>query len=561
MALVKFLRGKKSSYKFNGSDILTHKDVLYFSTDTYELILNGHSYGMSSEDAEQLKSSFVSVQVLADNTIEFTKKDGNKSSIKVKDATTSMAGLLSAADKGKLDSITKSTEETTQEISNTINTEIGKLKGSVSEDYDTLEKLETFIKENAAAIEALVGGVGGGGTIQQLIDKSISELKNGASEGYDTLKELEDKIKAEVTRATQAEGTKAGENSTVATNLWAAIEEVLAGYKAADSKINEEVTKIKENLGTKSDSSQITSKDVWSALDELNTKSGSDVTSITEKVNKIREELGEKDSPAEGTIHKDIDDIQAKLPLKADLTGGKVPASQLPSYVDDVIEGTMSNNDGTLVFTPDEGQEGADKESGKIYIDTTSGKTYRWSGTVYVEISTSLVVGEESGQAFDGARGKALETWRTNTVDPHIVNRKNPHGVTKAQVGLDKVDNTADLDKPVSKATQTELDKKLDESKYTTEKSELDRKILDIETEIGDPAEDETEATGIYKYVDDKVATEHGDLTSLTQRVESAEGKLTTIQGDESTTGSINKALKDAKDYTNSLLEWEDVAE
>lgn len=64
-------------------------------------------------------------------------------------------------------------------------------------------------------------------------------------------------------------------------------------------------------------------------------------------------------------------------PLKADLVGGKVPAEQLPSYVDDVIEAAA------IAAFPVTG------ETGKIYIDLTDNKTYRWSGSTYVEISPS----------------------------------------------------------------------------------------------------------------------------------------------------------------------------
>lgn len=49
-------------------------------------------------------------------------------------------------------------------------------------------------------------------------------------------------------------------------------------------------------------------------------------------------------------------------------------------------------------------------------------------------------------------------------VDTHVADTANPHGVTAAQVGLGDVDDTADVDKPVSTATQTALDLKVDES-------------------------------------------------------------------------------------------------
>lgn len=88
---------------------------------------------------------------------------------------------------------------------------------------------------------------------------------------------------------------------------------------------------------------------------------------------------------------------------------GKVPSTQLPSYVDDVVEGTLSV-DGT-VFTPaKEGLTSADtKETDKIYVDTTTNKTYRYSGTQYVEISSSLALGRTSSTAFPGDAGAALE--------------------------------------------------------------------------------------------------------------------------------------------------------
>lgn len=61
---------------------------------------------------------------------------------------------------------------------------------------------------------------------------------------------------------------------------------------------------------------------------------------------------------------------------------------------------------------------------------------------------------------------QAGTTAQTN-LTTHSENKTNPHGVTKAQVGLSNVDNTSDVNKPISKATQTALDKKLDEENIT----------------------------------------------------------------------------------------------
>lgn len=74
---------------------------------------------------------------------------------------------------------------------------------------------------------------------------------------------------------------------------------------------------------------------------------------------------------------------------------GKVPTSQLPSYVDDVLEYANQS------AFPTAG------ESGKIYVAQDTGKTYRWSGSSYVEISQSLALGETSSTAYAGDKGKA----------------------------------------------------------------------------------------------------------------------------------------------------------
>lgn len=83
---------------------------------------------------------------------------------------------------------------------------------------------------------------------------------------------------------------------------------------------------------------------------------------------------------------------------------GHVPSSQLPSYVDDVLEFEK------LASFPKTG------EGGKIYVALDTNLTYRWSGTAYIEISKSLAVGTVAGTAYDGAKGAALES-KVNTMN------------------------------------------------------------------------------------------------------------------------------------------------
>ena len=130
-------------------------------------------------------------------------------------------------------------------------------------------------------------------------------------------------------------------------------------------------------------------------------------------------------------------------------SAGKIPASELPSYVDDVVEGTA------LANLPTTG------ETGKIYVTTNDNKTYRWSGTAYAEISASLALGNTSSTAYRGDLG--------NIAYNHSQSSGNPHNTTKAQVGLGNVDNTSDINKPVSSAVQLSLDKKADSSQVLTD--------------------------------------------------------------------------------------------
>lgn len=88
------------------------------------------------------------------------------------------------------------------------------------------------------------------------------------------------------------------------------------------------------------------------------------------------------------------------LKKKADLDSkGKVLMDQLPDldiYKDVLMYNARGNFPGT----------GNDK---KVYVDKATGRIYRWTGSAYVELSKSLEIGDKTGKAFDGARGKAVE--------------------------------------------------------------------------------------------------------------------------------------------------------
>lgn len=105
-------------------------------------------------------------------------------------------------------------------------------------------------------------------------------------------------------------------------------------------------------------------------------------------------------------------DTNSTLKVKADLVNGLVPSTQLPSFVDDVINGWFSDEDDPLNFYAEDDPERTtpiEPESGKIYINLLNNRTYRWGGSFFVEISKSLALGETASTAFAGNKGKALQ--------------------------------------------------------------------------------------------------------------------------------------------------------
>lgn len=191
--------------------------------------------------------------------------------------------------------------------------------------------------------------------------------------------------------------------------------------------------------------------------------------------------------------HDDFVATKGKANGFASLDGnGLVPSSQLPSYVDDVIEvyatydvsetGKLSNI--KLYSDPDHANP-ITGESGKIYLNITQDEPsyqFRWSGTQFVDSNTSsLILGKVTGTAYDGGKGKALADWRKSLNDnlkfySHIKdNGAWTRNATEVRLNFDCSDfgNTASVNtynQPIPAATkdlagvQTAADKKLFDS-------------------------------------------------------------------------------------------------
>ena len=153
-----------------------------------------------------------------------------------------------------------------------------------------------------------------------------------------------------------------------------------------------------------------------------------------EELNKYQSEINTQLGISDDSLHKELTNFKntkGKANGLASLDdSGKVPSTQLPSYVDDVLEFTQ------LDQLPKPG------ESGKIYVVTSTNLQYRWSGSDYVEISKSLALGETSSTAYPGDKGKAttdvVNSLSDNLVNDVLVSQSDKNSVSLAIKSITK---------------------------------------------------------------------------------------------------------------------------
>lgn len=148
-------------------------------------------------------------------------------------------------------------------------------------------------------------------------------------------------------------------------------------------------------------------------IDDLDDKIDKEIADREAEIDRIENKFDGVTDKLEEALQKEIEDrkagdttitnsLNAFISTKGQPSGlaeldstGKVPAAQLPSYVDDVLEFS------TKAQFPQIG------ETGKIYVSKDTNLIYRWTGTQYLEISQSLALGETPSTAYPGDKGKA----------------------------------------------------------------------------------------------------------------------------------------------------------
>ena len=191
--------------------------------------------------------------------------------------------------------------------------------------------------------------------------------------------------------------------------------------KAADQALDTKLTQaIKDEADSRAEYDN-------NLMGTINTEIQDRKDADTELENKLQTNINKLEKK-----HDDFVATKGQANGLASLDGnGLVPSSQLPSYVDDVIEGyatyevseTGKLSNIKLYSDPDHANP-ITGESGKIYLNITPDEPpyqFRWSGTQFVDSNTSsLILGEVTGTAYDGAKGRKA-TAITNSIPNTIV--------------------------------------------------------------------------------------------------------------------------------------------
>lgn len=185
-------------------------------------------------------------------------------------------------------------------------------------------------------------------------------------------------------------------------------------------------------------------------------------TSIVDAINKgdaaVKAQVDRLDTKIDD-VNEDLQDFKA---LKgqpnglAELDGnGKVPASQLPSYVDDVVDayatytvsptGVLQN---IQLYADAEHETPIVGERDKIYVNVTPGEVsyqFRWSGSQWVHIdSNAIIIGDITGTAYDGGKGKAMEnivgSMPDNLLSTFQLDQTDVNNITISLTGVEKSD-------------------------------------------------------------------------------------------------------------------------
>lgn len=617
MALVNFYRGLREKYNPD-----THKDGLYFSTDTLEIILNGSSFGGGLTNVE-----------FSEGRLIFSFANGTVKEVPIDEATQDLPGLLSALDKQKLDNLPTGTE--------------------ITEDISGLEeKVGTNDYSGSNYLEG-----------ETNLTDAVKELDTQLKTANDSLSQSIEQLDQEAIKEVQLDGV-AITPSDNKVNI------PLASPSADGVMSSEDKTKLDKIVDTGDGTQYLTNNGTYVPLDKNSVGLGNvdntadldkPISTATQNALDGKVDKSEGKSLVADTLITKLEQLDNKATIDAAIAdkiplsqkgaasgvatldeNGKVPVEQLNGALAKVfgIEKAVANQaalpedatEGQRYYTidtkkiyerlTDSWDEGITPKEDTIYNFRKSDATgsedrtnilYRWDGADLVEISSSLALGETSGTAYAGNKGKQVtdrvaEVYSANSVINGLSDIIFDSDDTGAQTlsadnalkTWDGSGTSHDMKIPYATTSKAGVMSAADKTKVNgalqtanagvgvlaayaiaAEKvaisptDTINQAIGKLEKALNDLAGDgdgsvaeqiqaaitaliggASEGYQTLKELEDAIKNNDSELTALEARVAINEGKLTVIQGEETVDGSIKKALKDAKGYTDSKLTW-----
>lgn len=467
IARVKFIRDKEPNIKALTAENKVLDGALYVATDTGTMWM-----GTSATSLIQIKDNINTntTYTLTKSGSTITLKGSDGSSVNVTDsntiynnATASAAGLMSAADKSKLDSVATGANKTvvdTSFVSNSTNPVQSKvIKSALDGKSDTGHK---HVKADITDFPTSMPASDVSAWAKAATKPSYSKAEVGLG-NVDNTADANKSVKYATSAGSASTATTVvnggAASADVARHVWfsdssnetARVSDDNFKYNPSGNLLT---TNISGNAATASSvtwgnvsgkpssftPASHTHDDRYYTESEINTKlnakANSSHTHTKSQITDFPTSMPASDvyswAKQSSKPSYTISEVSGSLP--ASRISGTIDAAHLPSYVDDVIEGYL--NGGKFYTT--KSSSGAysgeiTAEAGKIYVDLSNNKTYRWSGSTYVVISETIALGTTHATAGYGDESRAAYNHSTST--------GNPHKTTKTDLGLGNVEN------------------------------------------------------------------------------------------------------------------------
>jgi hypothetical protein len=207
------------------------------------------------------------------------------------------------------------------------------------------------------------------------------------------------------------------------------VEDFPEGIKDVTDSLEGAITELQNEKVDKEEGKALSTEDFTTArLNKLNGIATGAQVNVIENIQVTGYGLT-PNTPVSFTVNTETKTASLSLAQKADLdAGGKIPANQLPSFVDQIVE--YAN----LAAFPTEGV------SNRLYVALDTNRTYRWTGTQYAEVSESLALGTTDATAFRGDLGNvAYQHSQTTSANPHNTSISQLVNVTITNPANDQV--------------------------------------------------------------------------------------------------------------------------